>query len=598
MKVAGMVQTARVGGRRVRGVPGNRAQCASRILARTLHVSISVPGIGPWAVPGAQLLRPWNDVPRTKNGKASLKLALAVIILSGLATVALTPLAKRLALAVGAMDYPSERRKVHARPVPRLGGVAIFLPVMLSLVLGFTMLQGTSRVLGLIEILGLLGASSAVFLLGVYDDIRRARAPMKLIWQIAAAGLLYLSGVRISEVWTPFGWMADLGVFALPFTLLWLVGLSNGMNLVDGIDGLAAGVAATASLTMLIISMNLGDIQMTVMAAALLGSLLGFLPFNFHPAKIFLGDCGAMFLGFFLAAVSVLGNQKSASAVAMGVPIIALGIPIFDTLLAFIRRVLRGKHPFQADRDHLHHRLLALGMSQKRAAILLYGASAFLAVMALLMITANWGVATLILLCLGLVTVAAMERVKAREFKELCRLFQYGERRRRPPRYRAMLVRNTVPLMAQCETPEALQALLEEVRKDLGLETLRVRLHGPHWQRFMNGMGELVVVETAPFRDPDLVDIAGKPSWNGRTDILVNNQAVGEIFVSKPAWKRRRTSEKDEELLQFLADGLGEWVATRQKAMEQRPIASVNQPRLPVRLMNSLFSGRSSPRYD
>jgi len=285
------------------------------------------------------------------------------------------------------------------------------------------------------------------------------------------------------------------------------------MNLLDGVDGLAAGVGAITSLTILIISMTLGDTHISLLAAALFGSLLGFLWFNFHPAQIFLGDCGALFLGFFLAAISILGNQKSASAVAMAVPIIALGIPIFDTSLAFIRRVLRGKHPFQADRDHLHHRLLAQGLSQPKVAVMLYGVSAFLAALALLMTTATRAVAGLIVLCLVLMIIAASQRLKIGEFRELSRLIRYGERRRRPPRYRTMIVRNTLPLLGRCETAEALQALLDEIRKDLGFDTLRIRVDEPQCRIRLNGVCEITLQEPVPFRDPDQVEVDGSPSW-------------------------------------------------------------------------------------
>ena len=580
-------------------------------------------------------------------------LFLILTLLSTLATVVLTPLAKRLAFALGAIDHPGGRRKVHEREIPRLGGVTIFLPVMLSLGLGFWLVPESERSLTNGRLVGLLVASGCIFLLGVYDDIRGTNAPVKLTVQIAAAVLLYFSGVHIWEVWTPFGWMMTLGIFALPFTVLWLVGLSNGMNLLDGVDGLAAGVAAMVSLTILFISLGMGNIQLSLTTAALVGSLLGFLWFNFYPAQIFLGDCGALFLGFFLAAISVLGNQKSASAVAMAVPIVALGIPIFDTSLSFIRRVLRGKHPFQADRDHLHHRLLALGFSQTRVVLTLYAASAFLAALALLMTIASRAAAGLIVLCLVLTIFAAAQRLRMREFKEVSRLIQYGERRRRPPRYRAMLVRNTLPLVERCESVEGLRVLLEEVRKDLGFLTLQVRFKEEAVPAILNGLTEITVADPAPPKDPDLVRQNGVLSWTGSTEILCpmwngecgmrnhsnaecgmrngaehregsggdkgtgrqgdretgcgrgseppsflaskhpsqeraesraagggegsehpwhvraesrEMQVVGEVVVTKPAWKRRRASENDDELLQFLADGLGRWIARKRES--------------------------------
>jgi len=538
-----------------------------------------------------------------------VKLILLVALSSGLATIGLTPLVKRLAFVVGAVDHPGGRRKIHEREVPRLGGLAIFLPVTLSVVTGFWVIAESSQRLGGRELLALLVAGGCVFLLGVYDDIRGANAPVKLTCQIAAAGLLYISGVRISEVSTPFGWGLSLGIFALPFTLLWLVGLTNGMNLLDGMDGLAAGVGAISALTILIIATNMGDTQIAVFAAALLGSLLGFLWFNFHPAQIFLGDCGALFLGFFLAAISVLGNQKSASAIAMGVPIIALGIPIFDTSFALIRRLLRGKHPFQADRDHVHHRLLALGLSQPQVAIILYAVSALLASLAVLMTMASRAVASLIVLCLVLVVIAAAQRLRVGEFGEIVCLVQYGERRRRPPRYRAMLVRNALPLLERCETSVALLALLEEIMEDLGFDTLQVRVERPSEGECEAARGspaaqgvpdcgtlDIAVQETSPFRNPDLVKVNGTPSWSGTASIFVGDKVVGRITATKPAWKRRRASENDNELLEFLADGVGRWIAAHQEGSESRQPAPANPPRLAARLLNGLRNGRPPRR--
>jgi hypothetical protein len=364
------------------------------------------------------------------------------------------------------------------------------------------------------------------------------------------------------------------------------------------------------SATILFMSLGMGNIQLSLMAAALVGSLLGFLVFNFYPAKVFLGDCGAMFLGFFLAAISVLGNQKTTSAVAMGVPIIALGIPIFDTSLALIRRVLRGKPPFQADRDHVHHRLLALGLSQPQVAILLYVVSAFLSVMALLMARANRAVAALIMLCLILAVIAAMHRLKAGELKEILRFLQFGERRRRPPRYRAMLVRNTLPLLERCDSVGALQALLEEVRKDLGFERLQVRFRAEAAPAVLAGTLEFEVSDPSPRRYPDLVRGNGVPSWTGRTEILceerekengpaqatVRMRVLGEVVATKPAWKRRRASENDDELLQFLADGLAKWVVTQRVAQERPTSSPATLPTLATHLLNGLRNGRPSHR--
>ncbi len=494
--------------------------------------------------------------------------ALVVMILSGLATVALTPLAKRLAFALGAVDHPGGRQKTHERQIPRLGGVAIFLSVILSLTAASLIFPKGIPRLGSGALLGLLVGSGCIFLLGVYDDMRGANAPTKLALQVAAAGLLYFSGVRILAISTHFGWMVTLGVLSLPFTVLWLVGLTNGMNLLDGIDGLATGVAAIATLTILLVALGNGRTQISLIAAALLGSLLAFLLFNFHPAQIYLGDCGAMFLGFLLAAISVLGNQKSASAVAMGVPIIALGIPIFDTVLALVRRLLRGKHPFQGDRDHLHHRLLALGLSQPRVAIMLYAVSGLLAVMALLMAKATQAVASVIVLCLGLAVIAAVQWMSAREFRGWWHVVRNGGRR-----HRALLVRNALPVLARCETDTALRHLLEEVRRGLGFQMLRVRFEAGATPPVLNGTSELLVGGADLSGDGGPGPSHPRPGWSGAIPILLGQRVVGEVAATKPTWRDRRIGDPDEELLRVLADGVGSWVAAHQPHEDQSPAA-------------------------
>ncbi len=484
---------------------------------------------------------------------------LVVMILSGLATVVLTPLAKRLALALGAVDHPGGRQKTHERQIPRLGGVAVFFSVILSLAVGLWLFPVRGWRPGNPQLLGLLVGSACILLLGVYDDIRGAKAPTKLVFQVAAAGLLYFSGVRILAISTHFGWMVTLGILSLPFTVLWLVGLTNGMNLLDGIDGLATGVAAIATLTILLVALGNGRTQVSLIAAALLGSLLGFLVFNFHPAQIYLGDCGAMFLGFLLAAISVLGNQKSASAVAMGVPIIALGIPIFDTVLALVRRLVRGKHPFQGDRDHLHHRLLAQGLSQPRVAIMFYAVSGLLAVMALLMAKATRMGAWLIFLCLGLAVIAVIQWMSGGEFRGFWQLARNGRRR-----HRALLVRNALPVLARCETDAAFRLLLEEVRRDLGFQMLRIRFEAGATPPVLNGASELSV--SGPDLPGDGGSVPSQPGsgWSGATPILLEQRVVGEVAATKPARNGRRASDADDELLRALAEGLGRWIAVHQ----------------------------------
>ena len=474
---------------------------------------------------------------------------------------------------------------MHVREVPRLGGVAIFFPVMAAVGVAYSTVRGGEVQLDPTQFLGLLIASSLVFLLGVYDDIRGANAPVKFTVQILAAGVLYASGVRITQITNPFGEALSLGVFAFPIQVLWLVGLSNAMNLLDGIDGLAAGVSAMGTLTIMSMAAGLGIDGVALIAAALFGALLGFLPYNFNPASIFLGDCGALFLGFFLAALPILGSQKTATAVALLIPILSLGIPIFDTSLAVFRRLAEGKHPFQADRRHIHHRLLDRGFNQRKVVLTLYAVSAALSAMAMFMTNASRVGALLALLAVGVAGIVAIHRLGLEEFRELGRKFRYGERRRRPPRVMAVLVRNSVPILKRVGSRQILEVLLEDIRRNLGFNELAVSFRPEFVPPFLNGMAEVKVAGSVLAEA-----LAGKGHgedvpWTATVEILPPDEGrgrksgirgekpepqsaicspqliLGTVSATKPAWMRRRQSDNDLELLTWLADGMGEWLA-------------------------------------
>lgn len=274
-----------------------------------------------------------------------------------------TPFVKKIAWKLGAVDIPSERR-IHKKPMPRLGGLAIYLAFMIA---GFLVLP-----LHLSTIKGMLLGGSFIVIVGVFDDIYDLPAKIKLIGQIIAAIILVAFGLKIEWITNPLGGMFYLGKFSIPLTIFWIVGITNTLNFIDGLDGLAAGISAIAALAMLLVNLSLKQVNPVLITALLAGAAIGFLPYNFNPAKIFMGDTGAMFLGYILAAVAIDGAVKSATAIALIVPILALGLPIFDTAFAIVRRFINGKPIMQADKGHLHHRLIAIGLTQKQAVLYLY----------------------------------------------------------------------------------------------------------------------------------------------------------------------------------------------------------------------------------
>ncbi|SEO45356.1 glycosyltransferase family 4 protein [Propionispora vibrioides] len=297
-----------------------------------------------------------------------------------------TPHIKDLAIKAGAMDAP-DARKVHTSPIPRMGGLAIYAGFILAVV---SSMQITH------EIAGLLIGGTVILIVGIIDDLKPLPAKVKLFGQILAAAVLVLFDVRIEWLTNPFGEMIYINYLSVPLTILWVVGLTNTVNLIDGLDGLAAGVSTIASITILLVALQQNFWSVAIMMAALAGSAMGFLQHNFNPAKIFMGDTGSMFLGYMLAAVSILGMVKSAATIALIVPILALGLPIMDTAFAIIRRYSNGRPIFKPDRGHLHHRLLDMGLTQKQAVLLMYVISGCLGLSAIALTEVNKGLGAII----------------------------------------------------------------------------------------------------------------------------------------------------------------------------------------------------------
>ena len=312
--------------------------------------------------------------------------ALALIV-SALAT----PLVAWFAHRLNWLDEPNEERKVHDTPIPRLGGVAVVF-AFFTPILGLFLYE--NRVSDLLYsdqrlVTGLFGGALAIVALGVYDDLKGADAKLKLIVQSTVALGLWMCGFRIELLGNPLGTAFSLGILSLPITMLWIVGVINALNLIDGLDGLASGVALLATIVLFGVAFVDNATLLCLITVALGGSLVGFLFWNFNPAKIFLGDSGSMFLGFILSTISIWTQQKGATAAALLIPVLALGLPILDTALSFLRRVRKGKSPFQADREHLHHRLLALGLSHRSAVLTLYTMSIVFCLGALSMLEAD-----------------------------------------------------------------------------------------------------------------------------------------------------------------------------------------------------------------
>jgi len=343
-----------------------------------------------------------------------MKTYLYVYVGSTILAVISTPIVVRLGRKLNIVDAP-DVRKIHSEPVPRIGGVAIFISMMVPIILllflrnvigyGFEFAQP--------KVLALLVAAGFIFLVGLADDIRGLRVRIKLLAQfIAALGICYV-GIRIDSIRITESLVINLGWLSWPVTIFWIVGISNAINFIDGLDGLAAGICAVTCGVIVVLTLYFGPPVMTIMMLSLLGALSGFLFFNFNPAKIFMGDSGSLFLGFTIASSSVLCAAKAETLVGLALPVLALGIPIFDTLLSMLRRFLERRSVFSPDRSHFHHRLLALGLHQRHAVITAYILTLLTAGFGMFMLFTRNAQTIILFVCIVLLLVMAFRIVGA-----------------------------------------------------------------------------------------------------------------------------------------------------------------------------------------
>jgi UDP-GlcNAc:undecaprenyl-phosphate GlcNAc-1-phosphate transferase len=359
---------------------------------------------------------------------------ITLFTLSFLAAILVTPLVRRKASEWGAIAHPDNGRHIHSRPTPRLGGVAIYIAFTATLLcvpfLGN--LVGQSFRDNLLKLTALLAPATFIFFFGVYDDFRSASAPLKLAFQTAAALMVFVAGFRIENLSSPFGGHWHLPMWlSLPATILWIVVITNAFNLIDGIDGLAAGASVFALISILVFSVAQGNPEISLIAVVLVGAVMGFLRYNFAPATIFLGDSGSLFLGFMAAVLSLAGSQKGSTIVAIAIPLVSFGLPVTEAGLSLARRFLSGQSLLAGDRGHIHHKLLDRGLTQRQAAILLYAVCALFSLFGLMLLNPQRSLAALIFFVLGVGIVFGVQRLGYAEFSELGSQIRQGVTRRR-----------------------------------------------------------------------------------------------------------------------------------------------------------------------
>jgi UDP-GlcNAc:undecaprenyl-phosphate/decaprenyl-phosphate GlcNAc-1-phosphate transferase len=363
----------------------------------------------------------------------------------------------------GWVASPSDGRHLHSTPLPRLGGVAIFISFFLSLLVASALtwfVPSLRASFSFKTLLTILAPATVVFLLGIYDDLHTAGPYLKFAVETLAAIMLFAGGLRILGIPVLFGKHQLPWFVALPLTILWVLAITNAFNLIDGLDGLAAGSALFSTLVAFVVALLNGQSLITVMTIALAGAILGFLRYNFNPATIFLGDSGSLFIGFLLSALALAGAQKAPTIVAVAIPVVSFGLPILETSLSILRRLISGRPVFTADREHIHHKLLQHGLTHRQVVIVLYAVSAIFALLSLFLLWPTGSSLGLVLAVLGIGIWIGVQRLGYLELGELGRVAQ------RTLEQRQMIINNLAIRRATEELKSACD--YEQIRRVLG----------------------------------------------------------------------------------------------------------------------------------
>ncbi|MBP5236433.1 MAG: undecaprenyl/decaprenyl-phosphate alpha-N-acetylglucosaminyl 1-phosphate transferase [Clostridia bacterium] len=310
---------------------------------------------------------------------------------AGLLSFSLTPIVRVLAYKIGAIDVPRDDRRMHQIPIPRIGGLAIFISFFLTTLVSCE-ISGT--------LISIWAGGALLVFIGILDDKKSLNPWIKLIFQLLAAGIAVFENIKIEHI-NLFGTQIDFGFMSIPITIIWIVGMTNAINLIDGLDGLACGVSAICSVSLFTIALLFAEPQFAILTGIIAGCCIGFLPFNTNPAKIFLGDSGALFLGYAFSILSISGVFKLHTMLAFMIPFIVFGLPLLDTILAFFRRIFHGKNPFSGDRKHIHHRLVDMGFGHKQSVRILYAICGILGISAIMFTDRN-------LFRAGIIVIAAL----------------------------------------------------------------------------------------------------------------------------------------------------------------------------------------------
>lgn len=401
-------------------------------------------------------------------------------VVSFLLSIILTWFVRTLAHARGWLEAPKSDRHIHIFPVARLGGVAICVSFMVVVAIALIVRKpiGLATLLLPKPALSLLGSAFLVFLLGLYDDLCGATAHEKFGIQSVAATILYFGGFGIHHLDLVFNGHRLGSILGLPLTIFWVLLITNAFNLIDGLDGLAAGSALFSAVFVFVNSVVVPDRVVSFLTIVLAGTILGFLRFNFHPASIFLGDSGSLFIGFMLSALALVGSEKAPTIVAAAIPVVSLGLPILDLALAVVRRFLGGKPLFDGDRQHIHHKLLKRGLSQRGAVLILYAVTAGFGFLSLVLLHNRTTIAP-VLLVVGIGVFFGLQQLEYQEFTELVLLLRRALHRRQILANH-LAIRHAVETLVKCNEFQSICRTVQEVLEPIGFDGISLEILNPN----------------------------------------------------------------------------------------------------------------------
>ena len=460
----------------------------------------------------------------------------------------LTPIVRSAFRRLGIVDRPDQFRKFHSHAIPRGGGPVIALSYVSAFgVLILSPLNAGSLVQQHLPLMWqLMPAAGIVFTVGLVDDLFGLRPRQKLLGQLVASGLVYWAGVRILEVAE-----ISLGGWSVPVTIVWLMACTNAFNLIDGIDGLATGIGLFASVTVLLSALLSQNISLALATAPLAGCLLGFLRYNFSPASIFLGDSGSLLIGFLLGCYSVIWSQKTTTVLGMAAPLMALAVPLFDTGLSIARRFLRLRPIFGADRGHIHHRLLELGFSPRRVALVLYGFAGLASIFAVLHSILHTKLATILMVIFCLAAWVSIQKLGYLEFHVARRLLSEGAFQRMLDSQ--ILLRDFEDLLSKANTTSECWETIRVASKEFGFAHVRMCLGGDTFEEQIKKIEpEKCWFLRVPLSDTDYVNFAREFHWSVRLALVESFVNVAQrVLESKQKESYVRTPAAAVSVTEF-----------------------------------------------